>query len=76
MRPLQPTLDLIVEDFKGREIDPVIHQDFNKFLSDDDFVKSREFLQFFWRINIQNFEVRCKKMKIEKPNKEDSIIEE
>ena len=35
-----PTLDLIVEDFKRREMDLVIEYDSNEFISDDDFVKS------------------------------------
>ena len=46
--PPMPSLDLIMEDYKGRELDPVIDQDSHKFLLDDSFVKSRAFYQFSW----------------------------
>ena len=75
-RSPKPTLDLIVEDFRGREVDPVIHQDFDKFVFDDDFVKSRAFKQFLWRISMHNIQLKCKKIKAKQPDVEESTIEE
>ena len=42
--PLVPNLELIVADFKGKELDLVIEHASHKFLSDDIFIKSRVFL--------------------------------
>lgn len=67
--PLMPLLALIVEDFKGKEKDLVVEQAAKKFWEDDDFVKSRAFIQILWRNNIENFEAKCKKEKTEKLNK-------
>ena len=38
--PLEPILELIVDDYKGKEIDPIIGQAFDKFILDNYFVKS------------------------------------
>ena len=63
--PPMPSLDLIVADYKGKEIDPIIAQASQKFIDDESFVKSRAFAQFLWRKNIGNFEERCKRIKVE-----------
>ena len=39
-------------------------------------MKSRAFAQFFWRLNIGNFEKTCEKIKIEQPDKSDFAIKE
>ena len=57
-----PSLDLIVVDYKGRELDPMIEQASHQFLLDDSFVKSRAFHQFAWRTNIGKYEERCNKL--------------
>ena len=49
--------------------------DSHEFLSNDNFIKSRAFYQFAWRINIENFEERYSKRKVEQPDKEDSFIQ-
>jgi len=43
-----PSLDLIVVDYRGRELDLVIEKASHQFLSGDSFVKSRAFHQFAW----------------------------
>ena len=63
-------------DYRGEEIDPIIGQAYDQFISNDDFVKSRAFKQFLWRINMHNFQLRCKKIKAEQPNVKESTIEE
>ena len=63
--PPIPSLDHIVSDYKGKEIDPIIVQASQKFIDDENFVKSRAFEQFLWRKNIENFEERCKRIKVE-----------
>ena len=57
--PLMPLLSLTIEDFKGKEIDPIMEQATSKFLDDENFVNSRAFIQFLWRSNIENFEEKC-----------------
>lgn len=77
--PIQPPMPLLVltmEDFRGKEIDPIVEQEKRKYLEDEDFVKSRAFIQFLWHNIIENFEARCKKIKAKKPSKHDSEIEE
>ena len=44
--PPEPVLDLTVADYKGKEIDPIISQPYDQFISDNDFVKTRAFKQF------------------------------
>jgi hypothetical protein len=56
-----------VENYKGRELDPVIEQASHHFLSDDSFVKSRAFHQFVLCKNIGKYEERCNKLRIENP---------
>lgn len=74
MRPM-PSLELIVVDFKGRELDPVIEQASHQFFSDDNFINSRAFYQFAWRKNIGKYEERCNKLKVEHPEIEDVAIQ-
>lgn len=71
-----PSLDLIVVDYQGKEIDPIIAEASQKFIDDESFVRSRAFAQFLWRKNIGNFEKTCEKIKEEKPDKSDSVIKE
>ena len=68
------SFDLTIADYKGKEIDPIIGQVSQKFIDDESLVRSRAFAQFLWRRNIGNFEERCKKIKVEQPNKLDSDI--
>ena len=74
--PPMPSFDLTISNYRGREIDPIIAQESQNFIDDENFVKSRAFVQFLWRNNIGNFEAKCKTIKIEKPNKLDFKIEE
>ena len=74
--PPEPILDLIVEDYRGKEIDPIIGQAYDQFINVNNFDKSRAFKQFLWRINMHNFQLRCMKIKVEQPNVEESTIEE
>ena len=53
--PHMPTLALTMEDYRGKEINPIIAQAYKKFIYDEIFVKSKEFSQFLWRRNINNF---------------------
>ena len=46
--PLEPVLDLTVANYNGKEIDPIISQAYDQFISDNDFVKTRAFKQFLW----------------------------
>ena len=57
--PLELVLDLTMADYKGKEIDPIISQAYDQFISDNDFVKSRAFKQFLWQINMHNFQLKC-----------------
>ena len=41
--PPIPSLDLIVADYQGKEIDPIVAQASEKFINDENFVKSRAF---------------------------------
>ena len=52
---LEPILDLTIVDYRGKEIDPIIGQAYDQFILDNDFIKSRVFKQFLWRINMHNF---------------------
>ena len=74
--PPRPSFDLTIVDYRGKEIDPIISQASQKFINDENFVRSRAFAQFLWRKNIGNFEKTCEKIKVEKPDKPDSIIKE
>ena len=51
----KPILDLTIMDYRGNEIDPIIGQAYDQFILDNDFVKSRAFEKFLWRINMHNF---------------------
>ena len=70
-----PSLDLIVADYRGRELDPVIEQASHEFLLDDHFVTSRAFYHFARSKNIGKYEERCNKVKIEYPEMEDATIQ-
>lgn len=72
--PPMPNLELIVADYRGKELDLVLEQTNHEFLSDDNFVKSRAFYQFSWRNNIEKFEEICNKRKAKHPKKEDAVI--
>ena len=74
--PPLPSLDLIVVDYRGKELDPILEQASHQFLADDNFVKSRAFQQFAWRANMNIFEERCKKMKIEHPEMDEASLQE
>jgi hypothetical protein len=73
--PPVPSFELTVADFRGRELDPILEQASQHFLSDDNFVKSRAFLQFSWRANMNTFEERCMKMKEEHPEMDETFIQ-
>ena len=60
-----PSIELIFFDYQGIELDPMVEQVSQEFLSDDNFVKSIAFYQFGRRENIQLSEERCNKMKFE-----------
>lgn len=53
--PPIPSLDLTVANYQGKEIDPLVAQASEKFINDENFVKSRAFAQFLWKLNIGNF---------------------
>lgn len=73
--PIGAKMDLAVEEFVGRELDPVIKQASDELLADDSFVKIGAFLQFVWRKYIGQFKERCKKGKVEQPHKDASTVE-
>ena len=50
--PPIPSLYLTIVDYQGKEIDPIVSQAFEKFISDENFVRSRAFAQFLWRLNM------------------------
>ena len=54
--PPVPSFELIIVDYKGRELDAVLEHTSQQFLSDDNFVKARTFFQFAWRTNMRKFE--------------------
>ena len=60
-------LELIVENYKGKELDPMIEHASHELIIDDNFAKTRAFYQFSWRINMGNFEERCNKLEVEHP---------
>ena len=74
--PSIPSLDLTVADYSGRELDPVLEQASHQFLTDDNFVKSRAFQQFAWRVSMSIFEEKCRKMKTEHPEMDEIAIQE
>lgn len=74
--PPAPSLELTVVDYQGKEIDPIVAQASERFINDENFVKSRAFAQFLWRLNIGNFEKTCEKLKVEQSDKSDSAIME
>ena len=74
--PPASSLDLTISDYQGKEIDPIVAQASERFINDENFVKSRAFVQFLWRLNIGNFERTCEKIKADQPDKSDSIIKE
>ena len=71
-----PLLALTIEDFKGKEIDLILEKESKKLLDDESFFKSRAFIQFLWRNNIEIFQAKCKRTKVEKPSRQDSNSEE
>ena len=73
--PPPPSFDLTISDYRGKELDPVLEQASHQFLSDDSFVKSRVFHQFAWRVNMNNFEERCTKLKAEHPEMDEKSIQ-
>ena len=74
--PPTPSLDLTVADYQGKEIDPIVAQASKSFINYENFVKSRAFSQFFWRLNMGNFEKTYEKIKAKKLDKPDSDIKE
>lgn len=74
--PTVPSFHLTFSYYRAREIDPIIAQASQKFIDDENFVKSKAFAQFLWRKNIGHFKTRCKSIKIEQLSKLDSEIEE
>lgn len=71
--PKEVAMDLTVEEFEGKQMDPILKQATDSFLADDKFVKTRAFSQFFWRMKISQFKERCEKKKEESPDRD--IIE-
>ena len=76
VEPLEPSFDLTMHEFRGNEMDSVVYQATQNFMSDDSFVKSRAFLQFLWKRNLPLFESQCKKKKAEQPHLGAPAIEE
>ena len=74
--PPELVLELTMANYRGREIDPIIGQAYDQFISDNDFVKSKAFKQFLWRTNMHNFQLKYKKIKAKQPDVEDFAIEE
>ena len=70
-----PSFKLSIAELRGKELDPVLKQASQQFLSDDIFVKSRAFHQFSWKANMHLFEERCKNMKTEHPEMDDASIQ-
>ena len=70
-----PSFKLIVSDFRGKELDLVLEQASQQFLSDDVFVKSRAFQQFVWKENMHIFEERCKNVKTEHLEMDEASIQ-
>lgn len=68
-------MDFIVEEFRGKELDPIIKQVSEEFLAYDSFFKTRSFLKFVWRKNIEQFKAICEKRKNECPHKDISAVE-
>lgn len=74
--PASPKMDLTMEEFVGKELDPIIKQTNEEFLADNNFGKIGSFMQFIWRKNIDHFKERRKKRKIEQPHKGTYVVEE
>ncbi len=74
--PPTHSLDLTIVYYQGKEIDPIVAQAFERFINDENFVRSRAFAQFLWRLNIKNFEKAYEKIKAEQPNKSNPVIKE
>ena len=56
-------------------MDPVLEQASQHFLSDNNFVRSRAFHQFAWRVNMHIFEQRCNNMRTEHPEMDETSIQ-
>ena len=69
-----PSLDLTLADYQGKDIDPIVSQASERFINDENFVKSRAFAQFLWRLNIGNFEKTCEKIKIKHPDNQALLL--
>ena len=67
--PPTPSLDLTIVDCQGKEIYPIVVQASKRFINDENFVRSRAFAQFLWRLNMGNFEKSCEKIKAKQPDK-------
>lgn len=74
--PLNAEMNITTNEFKGQELDPDIKQASEDFLADSNFVTSRDFMQFMWKQNIDQFNSRCVKRKSEKPHKDPAMVEE
>ena len=74
--PPTPSLDLTIVDYQGKEIDPIVAQASERFINDENFVRSRAFAQFLWRFNMGNFEKACEKINAEQPDKLEPVIKE
>lgn len=72
--PPSVEMDLIAEEFKGKELDPIIKQASEEFLADNNFVTTGSFMQFFWKQNIEKFKAKCEKRKSEQPHKDASTV--
>lgn len=69
-----PIMDLTVNYFKGKELYPIVEKACKKFLFDNNFIKSRAFIQLAFRSSISNFEERCsRKRQTKQPNKEEHV---
>ena len=44
--PPMPSFDLTISNYRGKEIDPIITQESQKFMDDEIFVKTKDFSQF------------------------------
>ena len=56
-------------------MDPIIEQASHQFLSDDSFVKSKVFHQFAWWANMGKFEEKCKKLRTEHPEMDETTLQ-
>lgn len=73
--PKEIAMDLTIAEFEGKQIDPISKQSSDSFVADDEFLKTRAFIQFLWRLKRGHFKEICEKKKEEFPNRDITEIE-